>query len=105
MPSFPSEPQSSDASAAPFRLTRRTVLSGLSAAALAGVGLAVSNGARAAVTPVGTPEANATPQAGGSWTIGIPEEPDTLDPHKTGAAITQTIMRNVCDPLIAKDFD
>src|SRR3954464_13828091 len=54
--------------------------------------------------PVGTPSTD-TPKDGGSWTVAITEEPDTLEPHKTGAAVTQTILRNVCDPLIAKDFD
>ena len=62
---------------------------------------AASAGAR---IPVG-PAEEGEPQQGGAWTIGITEEPDTLDPHKTGTAITQAIMRNVCDPLIAKDFD
>jgi peptide/nickel transport system substrate-binding protein len=54
--------------------------------------------------PVGEPSTD-TPKDGGSWTVAITEEPDTLDPHKTGAAVTQQILRNVCDPLIAKDFD
>jgi peptide/nickel transport system substrate-binding protein len=90
--------------AAPFRITRREVLFGLSATALAGAGIAL-DGSIARATPVGTPQAGATPQAGGTWTISIAQEPDTLDPHKTGAAVTQTIMRNCADPLIAKDFD
>lgn len=66
------------------------VLSGLLASATAAV-------------PVGTPEAG-EPNEGGEWIVGITELPDTLDPHKTGAAVTQAIMRNVCDPLIAKNF-
>jgi peptide/nickel transport system substrate-binding protein len=87
-----------------FRLSRRRMLQAMSAAAMAGAGAAM-HGPFALAAPVGTPQANATPQAGGSWIVAIAEEPDTLDPHKTGAAVTQTIMRNVCDPLIAKDFD
>src|SRR5207248_1311081 len=87
-----------------FRLSRRQVLQAMSAAAMAGAGVAMG-GPIALAAPIGTPQANATPKAGGSWIAAIAEEPDTLDPHKTGAAVTQTIMRNVCDPLIAKDFD
>jgi peptide/nickel transport system substrate-binding protein len=55
--------------------------------------------------PVGTPEEGVEPQEGGEWIVGISELPDTLDPHKTGAAITSTILRNCGDTLIAKDFD
>lgn len=102
MSSLSADPRPLDAA---LRLTRRRVLAGgLSAAALAGVAFAL-DGTGALAAPVGTPEAGATPQSGGSWTVAIAEEPDTLDPHKTGAAVTQTIMRNVCDPLIAKDLD
>lgn len=43
-------------------------------------------------------------QAGGSWTIAIPEEPDTLDPQKTGAAVAATIFQLVGQPLLAHDF-
>lgn len=87
-----------------LRLSRRQLLQAMTVAAMGGAAVAIG-GPVALAAPVGTPQANATPKAGGSWTIGIANEPDTLDPHKTGAAITQTIMRNVCDPLIAKDFD
>jgi peptide/nickel transport system substrate-binding protein len=59
---------------------------------------------QAMATPVGTPTSEA-PKEGGTLTVAITDEPDTLDPHKTGAAVTQAIMRNVCDPLIAKDLD
>lgn len=58
----------------------------------------------AAPIPVGTPD-DAEPQDGGEWIIGITELPDTLDPHKTGAAVTSTILRNCGDTLIAKSFD
>lgn len=86
------------------RLSRRQVLQGFSVAAAAGVASKLTASSVLA-SPVGTPQANAAPKAGGAWTIGIAQEPDTLDPHVTGAAITQAIMRNVCDPLIAKDLN
>ena len=48
-----------------------------------------------------------TPQAGGkvggTWTIAVTEEPDTLDPHKSTTALSGAILRYVGDPLIAKD--
>ena len=87
-----------------FSLSRRRVLQGAAAAAAMGAA-ANFTGSNVLAAPVGTPQAGASPKAGGDWIIGISQEPDTLDPHKTGAAVTQTIMRNVCDPLIAKDFD
>lgn len=36
-------------------------------------------------------------------TIGIPEEPDTLDPQKTNAAITRTILHYAGDSLVSID--
>ncbi len=65
----------------------------------------VSRLAGAAQIPIGTPEPEASPNEGGEWVIGISELPDTLDPHKTGAAITSTILSYAGDPLIAKNFD
>lgn len=59
----------------------------------------------AAPKPIGTPDEAAGPADGGEWVIAISELPDTLDPHKTGAAVTSTILRNVGDTLIAKNFD
>ncbi|HET9002325.1 MAG TPA: ABC transporter substrate-binding protein, partial [bacterium] len=43
-------------------------------------------------------------KAGGTWTIAITEEPDTLDPQKTGAAVAAQIFTLVGEPLLAKDF-
>ncbi len=43
-------------------------------------------------------------KAGGTWTIAITEEPDTLDPQKTGAAVAASIFTLVGEPLLAKDF-
>lgn len=54
---------------------------------------------------IGETGEGATPVDGGEFIIAISELPDTLDPHKTGAAITSTIMRNAGDTLIAKNFD
>jgi peptide/nickel transport system substrate-binding protein len=44
-------------------------------------------------------------KVGGTWTIAITEEPDTLDPQKTGAAISAQIFTLVGEPLLAKDFE
>lgn len=103
MPATPSDPQVPGGFKL-RRLSRRQLVQAVAAAGVAGAGAAMGGRAAWAV-PVGTPQAGLTPKSGGAWTIGITEEPDTLDPHKTGAAVTQTIMRNVCDPLIAKDFN
>ncbi len=43
-------------------------------------------------------------KVGGTWTIVIGEEPDTLDPQKTGAAVAAQIFTLVGEPLLAKDF-
>lgn len=43
-------------------------------------------------------------KVGGSWTRAITEEPDTLDPQKTGAAVAAGIFNLVGAPLLAKDF-
>ena len=43
-------------------------------------------------------------KVGGTWTRAIGEEPDTLDPQKTGAAVAAGIFNLVGEPLLAKDF-
>lgn len=92
-------------SADPFagRVSRRRLLQGAAVAGATALPLWSSGVAWA--SPIGTPIADATPKSGGTWTTVATNDPDTLDPHKTGAAITQIILRNVCDPLIAKDLD
>jgi len=49
----------------------------------------------------------ATPvsKTGGTWTISISEEPETLDLQKSAMALTASIWRYLGDPLIAKDFN
>jgi peptide/nickel transport system substrate-binding protein len=42
---------------------------------------------------------------GGTFRLQISEEPDTLDPHKSSAAVSAGILRNVGDPLIRKGLD
>ena len=42
-------------------------------------------------------------KAGGQWVVAVTEEPDTLDAHKSTTALSDTILRYVGDPLIAKD--
>lgn len=81
---------------------------GLKSTGIAGAVIANTQLARVAgaeIVPVGTPDAEAEPKDGGEWVIGISELPDTLDPHKTGAAVTSTILRYAGDTLIAKNFD
>src|SRR6266498_2096359 len=61
----------------------------------------------AAATP---PAAAAKPTAAaaqgtGEWTIAIAEDPDTLDPQKTAAAVTGLVYRYLDDSLVSKDFD
>ncbi len=56
--------------------------------------------------PAPTSAGAAAAQApGGEWVVAITEDPDTLDPQKTAAAVTGTIYRYLGDPLVAKDFD
>ena len=43
-------------------------------------------------------------RVGGTWTVALGEEPDTLDPQKTGAAVAAQIFTLVGEPLLAKDF-
>ncbi len=74
--------------------------------ALAATGtLAYFGNAAAAPIPVGTPDPEGQGPVGGEFIAGIVELPDTLDPHKTGAAITSTILGNCGDSLLAKDYD
>src|SRR3989442_7014187 len=42
-------------------------------------------------------------KAGGQWVVSVTEEPDTLDAHKSTTALSDTILRYVGDPRIAKD--
>lgn len=76
---------------------------GIAGSLIAGASLARLAGAQP--VPIGTPEPEAEPKDGGEWIIGISELPDTLDPHKTGAAITSSILTHAGDQLIAKNFD
>jgi len=43
-------------------------------------------------------------KTGGTFTIGIWTEPDTLDPQKTGTAVTEQIFELVGQPLLAHDL-
>lgn len=57
-----------------------------------------------AAAPVGEVDDGAEPIDGGELVISISELPDTLDPHKTGAAITSSVLRQATDPLIRKNL-
>ena len=43
-------------------------------------------------------------KVGGTVTIAVTEEPDTLDPQKTATAVTGTILRYIGDTLVTKDL-
>jgi len=61
-----------------------------------------------ATPPTEAPAATTRPaaaQAAGEWTIAIAEDPDTLDPQKTAAAVTGLVYRYLGDSLVSKDFD
>ncbi len=73
-------------------------------AVLAIAGLLISAPGVTFAEPIGPPDTGEA-QQGGEWTIAITEEPDTLDPQKSGTAITAAILDDVCDPLIAENFD
>jgi peptide/nickel transport system substrate-binding protein len=48
--------------------------------------------------------AQAPPRAGGELVLISSEEPDTLDPQKTSAAVTGNMMRFIGDTLVTKDM-
>src|SRR3989442_1808406 len=50
------------------------------------------------------PLTHAQPKSGGELALVSTEEPDTLDPQKTGTAITGQLMRYLGDTLITKDL-
>jgi peptide/nickel transport system substrate-binding protein len=62
-----------------------------------------------AAAPTGAPTTAAkpvaAPQASGQWTMAITEDPDTLDPQKTAAAVTGTVYHYLGDSLVSKDLD
>ncbi len=57
----------------------------------------------AAPTPTTAPPTAATPKRGGSLTVAVAADPDGLDPHKTVAAATFQITRNIYDTLVQTD--
>ena len=48
--------------------------------------------------------AQVQPRQGGELVFVTTEEPDTLDPQKTSAAVTGNVMRWLADTLITKDM-
>lgn len=93
-----------------------TATSGGGAAATATTG----GGAEAtATTGGGAGEATATTAApgtattgaggeavvGGTWTLVLAQEPDTLDAHKSGSYVGGVVHRYIADTLVAKDVD
>lgn len=88
-----------------MRFSRRDGMKASAIAAAVATSGQLAHQVSAAPKPIGTPDPAASPTDGGEWIIAISELPDTLDPHKTGAAVTSTILRNAGDTLIAKNFD
>ncbi|MEZ4495620.1 MAG: ABC transporter substrate-binding protein [Thermomicrobiales bacterium] len=87
------------------KFTRRYGIKvGAMLSAMAASGTLVSIEEAFAQTAIGDP-VEGTGEVGGELIVGIVELPDTLDPHKTGAAVTTTVLRNCSDPLIVKDFE
>src|SRR6266542_3934770 len=76
------------------------------AAATAPAAAAKPTTAAAPTTAAGpTTKPAAAAQGTGEWTIAIAEDPDTLDPQKTAAAVTGLVYRYLGDSLVSKDFD
>lgn len=60
----------------------------------------------AAAEPTPTEAASGDePQVGGTWTLVLAQEPDTLDAHKSGAYVAGVVHRYIGDTLIAKGMD
>lgn len=49
-----------------------------------------------------TTAAEGEPTVGGTWILVLPQEPDTLDAHKTGAYVSGVVHRYIGDTLIHK---
>src|SRR5207249_8175110 len=56
------------------------------------------------LTLVPLPLTHAQPKPGGELGLVSTEEPDTLDPQKTGTAVTGLLMRYLGDTLLTKDL-
>lgn len=86
-----------------MKLTRRNIIA--ASAATSSLFLAGPGYPTVLAAPIGEHDADAEPVDGGELIVSISELPDTLDPQKTGAAVTTTIMRQATDPLIRKNLD
>ena len=73
------------------------------------LGASALTGCRATPTPPAPPTTGPTgagqPQRGGRLTIAVAADPDGLDPHKTVAAATFQITRNIYDTLVQTDAE
>lgn len=84
-----------------MKMSRRNVLA--ASAVTPGVFLAGSGFSSVFAAPIG--DEGGDPIDGGELIVSISELPDTLDPHRTGAAVTSRVLRQATDPLIRKNFD
>ena len=90
------------------RLVSLFVLTSLFIALLAGCGSPAPTAPRTAAPGSGAvtqapPPTPAGPKRGGTLTVAIAADPDGLDPHKTVAASTFQITRNIYDTLVQTD--
>ncbi len=94
------------APATPPAATTAPVPTTVPAAATPPAAAAKPTTAAAPTTAAGpTTKPAAAAQGTGEWTIAIAEDPDTLDPQKTAAAVTGLVYRYLGDSLVSKDFD
>lgn len=84
-----------------MKLNRRNMLA--ASAASSGMFLVGAGNPAMFAAPIG--DEGGDPVQGGELVIAISELPDTLDPHRTGAAVTSSVLRQATDPLIRKNFD
>ena len=57
------------------------------------------------VTQAGGDETSTTPKYGGTVTVGITQDIDSLDPHKVTSAGTREVLYNVYEGLVKPDVD
>ncbi len=70
-----------------------------------GADVTTTPGAEETQTATPTPEVTKTPIEGGSITVGIPQDLDSLDPHIATAAGTDEVLFNIFEGLVKVDPD
>jgi peptide/nickel transport system substrate-binding protein len=62
-----------------------------------------AGGESTATTATSAPAGDA--EVGGTWTLVLAQEPDTLDAHKTGAYVAGVVLRYIGDTLVSKSME